>query len=161
MRNAIRSILYSYASLLMPHCPVTVVQRYRDGVCSLLFYLFFIICHPYIPLHLEIILPCFITQWQWLVWRRRGLWCRKMLAQFKSALQLPFLMLTVPYNCLLISSSPQLAEEQVCKNSVLVIMGLCWIIFSHREHLRLFVSFCDSAISVMSDSAVCEYQYCE
>ena len=39
----------SYASLLMPHCPVTVVQRYRDGVCSLLFHL----CHPYIPLHLE------------------------------------------------------------------------------------------------------------
>ena len=36
----------------MPHCPVTVVQRYRDGVCSLLFHLFFIICHPYIPLHL-------------------------------------------------------------------------------------------------------------
>ena len=35
------------------HCPVTVVQRYRDGVCSLLFHLFFIICHPYIPLHLE------------------------------------------------------------------------------------------------------------
>ena len=27
---------YSYASLLMPHCPVTLVQRYRDGVCSLL-----------------------------------------------------------------------------------------------------------------------------
>ena len=23
----------------MPHCPVTVVQRYRDGVCSLLFHL--------------------------------------------------------------------------------------------------------------------------
>ena len=37
----------------MPHCPVTVVQRYRDGVCSLLFHLFFIICHPYITLHLE------------------------------------------------------------------------------------------------------------
>ena len=30
---------YSYASLLLPHCPVTVVQRYRDGVCSLLFHL--------------------------------------------------------------------------------------------------------------------------
>ena len=45
--------IYSYASLLLPHCPVTVVQRYRDGVCSLLFHLFFIICHPYIPLHLE------------------------------------------------------------------------------------------------------------
>ena len=40
-------------AFLMPHCPVTVVQRYRDGVCSLLFHLFFIICHPYIPLHLE------------------------------------------------------------------------------------------------------------
>ena len=35
----------------MPHCPVTVVQRYRDGVCSLLFHSFFIICHPYIPQH--------------------------------------------------------------------------------------------------------------
>ena len=53
MRNAIRS---SYASFLMPHCPVTVVQRYRDGVCSFLFHSFFIICHPYIPLHLEFIL---------------------------------------------------------------------------------------------------------
>ena len=40
-------------AFLMPHCPVTVVQRYGDGVCSLLFHLFFIICHPYIPLHLE------------------------------------------------------------------------------------------------------------
>ena len=48
MRNAIRSIIAIYASLLLPHCPVTVVQRYRDGVCSLLFHLFFIICHPYI-----------------------------------------------------------------------------------------------------------------
>ena len=38
-----------YASLLMPHCPVTVLQKYRDGVCSLLFHFFFIICHPYIP----------------------------------------------------------------------------------------------------------------
>ena len=36
-------------AFLMRHCPVTVVQRYRDGVCSLLFHLFFIICHPYIP----------------------------------------------------------------------------------------------------------------
>ena len=26
-------------------------NSYRDGVCSLLFPLFFIICHPYIPLH--------------------------------------------------------------------------------------------------------------
>ena len=60
MRNAIRS---SYASLLMPRCPVTVVERYRDGVCSLLFH-FFIICHLYIPLHLEemifrLVLPIF------------------------------------------------------------------------------------------------------
>ena len=39
----------SYASLLMPHCPVTVVQRYRDGVCSLLFHLFFIILPPLYP----------------------------------------------------------------------------------------------------------------
>ena len=36
----------------MPHCPATVVQRYKDGVCSLLFHSFFMICHPYIPLHL-------------------------------------------------------------------------------------------------------------
>ena len=42
-----------FIAFLMPHCPVTVVQRYRDGVCSLLFHLFFVICHPYIPLHLE------------------------------------------------------------------------------------------------------------
>ena len=41
--------IYSYTC----HCPVTGVQRYRDGVCSLLFHLFFIICHPYIPLQLE------------------------------------------------------------------------------------------------------------
>ena len=48
LRNAIRCKegVASYASLLMPHCPVTVVQRYRDGVCSLLFHLCFIICHP-------------------------------------------------------------------------------------------------------------------
>ena len=45
MRNAKEGVA-SYASLLIPHCPVTVVQRYRDGVCSLLFHLFFIICHP-------------------------------------------------------------------------------------------------------------------
>ena len=37
-------------AFLMPHCPVTVVQRYRDGVCSLLFHSFFIICHPISPL---------------------------------------------------------------------------------------------------------------
>ena len=37
----------------MTHCLVTVLQRYRDGVCSLLFPPFFIICHPYIPLHFE------------------------------------------------------------------------------------------------------------
>ena len=45
--------VYSYASLLMPHCPVTVVQRYRDRVCNALFHLFFIIRHLYIPLHLD------------------------------------------------------------------------------------------------------------
>ena len=49
VRHEKRYIRSSYASLLMPHCPVTVVH----GVCSLLFHLFFIICHPYIPLHLE------------------------------------------------------------------------------------------------------------
>ena len=54
MRNAItQEYIYSYASLLMPHCPVTVVQRYRDRVCNALFHLFFIICHLYIPLHLD------------------------------------------------------------------------------------------------------------
>ena len=50
----------------MPHCPVTVVQRYRDGVCSLLFHSFFIICHPYIPLHLEemiFIYTCYTAFW--------------------------------------------------------------------------------------------------
>ena len=47
------AIIILLIAFLMPHCPVTVVQRYRDGVCSLLFHLFFIICHPYIPLHLE------------------------------------------------------------------------------------------------------------
>ena len=40
-------------AFLMPHCPVTVIQSYRDGVRSLLFHLFFMICHPYIPLQLE------------------------------------------------------------------------------------------------------------
>ena len=40
-----------YAAFLMPHCPV--VQRYRDGACSFLLHLFFIISHPYIPLHLK------------------------------------------------------------------------------------------------------------
>ena len=49
----------SYAFLLMPHCPVTVVQRYRDGVCSLFFHSFFIICHPYIPLHND----CYTEFW--------------------------------------------------------------------------------------------------
>ena len=49
-----------YIAFLMPHCPVTVVQRYRDGVCSLLFHLFFIICHPYIPL--EMIFYTFYTK---------------------------------------------------------------------------------------------------
>ena len=53
MRREKRGIVILLIAFLMPHCPVTVVQRYRDGVCSLLFHLFFIICHPYIPLHLE------------------------------------------------------------------------------------------------------------
>ena len=47
MRHEKRGI--ATRAFLMPHCPVTVVQRYRDGVCSLLFHLFFMICHPYIP----------------------------------------------------------------------------------------------------------------
>ena len=48
MRNAIRNKegVGSYASILMPHCPVTVVQIYRDGVCSLLFHLFSIPISP-------------------------------------------------------------------------------------------------------------------
>ena len=53
MRNAIRSKEGVAMALLMPHCPVGVVQRYRDGVYSLLFHLFFIICHPYIPLEMN------------------------------------------------------------------------------------------------------------
>ena len=52
-------------SFLMPHCPVTVVQRYRDGVCSLLFHLFFIICHPYIPLHLEEMIFLYFNSREW------------------------------------------------------------------------------------------------
>ena len=61
VRHEKRYISGVATSLLMPHCPVTVVQRYRDGVCSLLFHLFFIICHPYISLHLEemIFYTCF------------------------------------------------------------------------------------------------------
>ena len=48
VRHEKRGIATPDIAFLMPHCPVTVVQRYRDGVCSLLFHLFFIICHPYI-----------------------------------------------------------------------------------------------------------------
>ena len=43
-------------AFLIPHCPVTVVQRYRDGCMQPLVPL---ICHPYIPLHLEE-MTCFI-----------------------------------------------------------------------------------------------------
>ena len=50
VRHEKRGIALLLRAFLMPHCPV---QRYSDGVCSLLFHLFFIICHPYIPLHLE------------------------------------------------------------------------------------------------------------
>ena len=50
MRNAIRS---RYAFLLMPHCPATVVQRYRDGVA--------IICpdntQPLVPLVISFAIP--------------------------------------------------------------------------------------------------------
>ena len=46
------AIIILLIAFLMPHCPVTVVQRYRDGVCSLLFHLFFIICHPYTSLYI-------------------------------------------------------------------------------------------------------------
>ena len=45
MRNAIRSILYSYASLLMPHCPVTVVQRLCATTVSLTMYNYAATCH--------------------------------------------------------------------------------------------------------------------
>ena len=58
VRHEKRGIATPYLLLtafLMPYCPVTVVQRYRDGVYSLLFHLFFIICHPYIPLHSDFI----------------------------------------------------------------------------------------------------------
>ena len=44
VRHEKRGIAILLIAFLMPHCPVIVVQRYRDGVCSLLF---FIICHPY------------------------------------------------------------------------------------------------------------------
>ena len=47
-----------YILFLMPHCPVTVVQRYRDGVCSLLFHLFFIICHPLEEMIFFILVQC-------------------------------------------------------------------------------------------------------
>ena len=46
---------------LMPHCLVKVLQRYRDGVCSLLFPLFFIMCHPYIPLHILHLFHLFLS----------------------------------------------------------------------------------------------------
>ena len=36
------------------HCPVTVLQRYREGVCSLLFPLIFIMCQSYISFHFGI-----------------------------------------------------------------------------------------------------------
>ena len=55
VRHEKRGIAILLIAFLMPHCPVTVVQRYRDGVCSLLFHLFFIVCHPYIPLHLVVL----------------------------------------------------------------------------------------------------------
>ena len=42
--------VYSYTSLLMPHCPVTDIGMGYAASCSTCF---FIICHPYIPLHLE------------------------------------------------------------------------------------------------------------
>ena len=53
VRHEKKGIAILLIAFLMPHCPVAVVERYRDGVCSLLFHLLFIICHPYIPLHLE------------------------------------------------------------------------------------------------------------
>ena len=46
VRHEKRGIAILLIAFLMPHCPVTVVQRYRDGVCSLLFHLFFIIAIP-------------------------------------------------------------------------------------------------------------------
>ena len=49
-----RGIAILLIAFLMPHCPVTVVESYRDGICSLLFHLFFINGHPYIPLHLAV-----------------------------------------------------------------------------------------------------------
>ena len=43
-------------SIILPHCLVTVLQRYRDGVCSLLFPLFFIICQLPSPLHFGVMI---------------------------------------------------------------------------------------------------------
>ena len=47
----------------MPHCPVTGVRRYRDGVCSLLFHLLFIICHFYAPFFIRNDFACFTDFW--------------------------------------------------------------------------------------------------
>ena len=62
VRHEKRGIAILLIAFLMLHCPVTVVQRYRDGVCGLLFHLFFIICHPYIPLRLLYTKPDLLVQ---------------------------------------------------------------------------------------------------
>ena len=52
----VRTIFFESFHCAFTHIGYNVLygrQRYRDGVCSPLFPLFFIICHPYIPLHFE------------------------------------------------------------------------------------------------------------
>ena len=66
----------------VPHCPVTVLQRYRDGVCSLLFPLFFIICHPYIPLHL-VFYTCFTYFWLYCSYNHWGQAPRKSSGRYR------------------------------------------------------------------------------
>ena len=62
VRHEKRGIAILLIALFMLHCPVTVVQRYRDGVCGLLFHLFFIICHPYTTLRLLYTKPDLLVQ---------------------------------------------------------------------------------------------------
>ena len=51
MKNKGLQTPYPYIFASHAYCPVTVLQRYRDGVCNLLVPLFFIMCHPSIPLY--------------------------------------------------------------------------------------------------------------
>ena len=49
VRHPLEDVKEGCAAFILRHCPVTVVAaRYRDGVHSFLFPLFFVICHPYL-----------------------------------------------------------------------------------------------------------------